>query len=185
MTTPTQRIIAATEAALDQLDTSLAAWIAKTAGPDFCGWCGGPCLCHTYSPEWDDDLALALAEADAAVIADAPADWAAAQRRHEADFHGPCDCGAPSDGTITYPDGATFRVCRRCYGPEAAAADAGKVPWHYLSDDTPPQPAPPPAAAVQSADDPLPAIARLWGRLERGEISQDRYVELLREGGWL
>lgn len=60
--------------------------------------------------------------------------------------------------------------------------------------DTPPQPAPdarpvtpptpPLAEAVQPADDPLPAIARLWGRLERGEIDGDRYLELLREGGW-
>lgn len=42
----------------------------------------------------------------------------------------------------------------------------------------------PPAAPQPPVDDPLPAIARLWGRLERGEIDGDRYLELLREGGW-
>ena len=123
MTTPTQRIITATEASLDALDASLVDLSRAAAAKfgDVCAWCGGPCLCHTYS-DWDDDLALALSAAAAAVICDTP----------------------------PHP-----------------APDARPV--------TPP---------ARPADDPLPAIARLWGRLERGEIDGDRYLELLREGGW-
>ena len=73
MTTPTQRIITATEASLDALDASLLDLQRAAAAKfgDVCAWCGGPCLCSTYS-DWDDDLALALSEAAAAVICDTP-----------------------------------------------------------------------------------------------------------------
>lgn len=144
MTTPTQRIITATEASLDALDASLLDLQRAAAAKfgDVCAWCGGPCLCSTYS-DWDADLALALSEAACP------------------------DCTPPDDAArcaccwdILTPDDATY--CAAC------ALDGA----HLI--DTPP---PPP-------DDALPAIARLWGRLERGEIDGDRYLALLREGGW-
>lgn len=71
MTTPTQRIIATTEASLDALDASLLdlQHAAATKFGDVCAWCGGPCVCPDFDAEWPgelDDLHQALADAAAA-----------------------------------------------------------------------------------------------------------------------
>lgn len=51
-------------------------------------------------------------------------------------MHGRCDCGAPSNATLVYPNGDTFRVCGRCYSAEDAAGDT-TAPWSYLPDVLP------------------------------------------------
>lgn len=121
MTTPTQRIIAATEASLDALDASLLDLSRAAAAKfgDVCAWCGGPCHCPDFDAEWPGeldvigDLHQALADAAAACPDCSPPRRAA---RHP---HAPAaGCGRPAGGRLPARH-------RAAVGPPGARGDHG------------------------------------------------------------